>query len=90
MTGPHTSRIAGGEQLADPHAKVGHYVRRRDERTPRRLTPWAQIAMTVPSVSGLCWLVCFIDGEVDVWRVDDAEAHYQFRCATDPQNGDRS
>jgi hypothetical protein len=90
MTGPSASRNAGDEHLADPHAKVGHFVRRRDDRMPRRFTPWAQIAMTVPSVSGLCWLVCFIDGEVDVWRVDDTEAHYQFRCRAEPLDGERS
>jgi hypothetical protein len=79
MTGPR-----------DPHAVVGQYVRRRDERAPQGFTPWAHIAMTVPSVSGLCWLVCLIDGEVDVWRVDDAAAHYEFHCTSDPQKGSRS
>jgi hypothetical protein len=58
---------------------VGQYIRRRTDDVPQRFTPWAQIAMTVPSVLGLCWLVCFIDGDVDVWRVDDASAHYEFR-----------
>jgi len=37
--------------------------------------------MTVPSASGLCWMVCFIDGNVDIWRGDDPAAHYEFRCA---------
>jgi hypothetical protein len=71
--------------LPDPQAMVGQYVRRCDQHAPYRFTPWAQIAMTIPSVSGLCWLVCFIDGEVDVWRIDDATAHYEFRL---PQKGD--
>ena len=69
------------DQLADPQSAVGHYVRRRDSAAPHRFTPWAQIAMTVPSASGLCWMVCFIDGDVDIWRVDDTVAHYEFRCA---------
>jgi hypothetical protein len=83
MTGPHDSRSADAlaDQCVDPQALVGQYVRRRDDRGPQRFTPWAQIAMAVPSVSGLCCLVCFIDGEVDVWRIDDAAAHYEFRFA---------
>jgi hypothetical protein len=34
--------------------------------------------MTVPSRDGVCWLVAFFGGEVDVWRVDDPHARYQF------------
>jgi hypothetical protein len=34
--------------------------------------------MTVPSRDGVCWLIAYIDGDVDVWRVDDPHAHYQF------------
>jgi hypothetical protein len=34
--------------------------------------------MTVPSRDGLCWLVTYIDGDVDVWRVDDPDARYEF------------
>jgi hypothetical protein len=34
--------------------------------------------MTVPSRDGLCWLVTDTDGDVDVWRVDDPDARYQF------------
>jgi len=26
-------------------------------------------------------MVCFIDGNVDIWRVDDPAAHYEFWCA---------
>jgi len=37
--------------------------------------------MTVPSASGLCWMVCFIDGDIDIWRVDDVAAYYEFCCA---------
>ena len=83
MCGSHDSRPSGeiADQRADPGSAVGQYVRRRDPRLPQGFTPWAQIAMTVPSVSGLCWMVCFIDGEVDIWRVEDDEAHYEFRCA---------
>jgi len=88
MSGSQDSLPAGtvADQLTDPWSAVGHYVRRRDDRVPRRLTPWAQIAMTVPSASGLCWMVCFIDGEVDVWRVDDSSAQYEFRCSTTGDN----
>jgi hypothetical protein len=77
----------GGSAHREP--REGDYVRRRDERAPQRYTPWGQIAMTVPSASGTCWLVSFIDGEVDVWRVDDTSAGYQFRSATTPQRGTR-
>jgi hypothetical protein len=73
--------MSGADQLSDPQSAVGHYVRRRDSAVPQRFTPWAHIAMTVPSASGLCWMVCFIDGNVDIWRVDDPAAHYEFRCA---------
>lgn len=59
---------------------TGRYVRRIDERT-HRYTPWAHISMTLPSRSGECWLVTFIDGAVDVWPVDDPVAGYQFRTA---------
>jgi hypothetical protein len=81
MSGSHEPLPTGevDDQLADPHSAVGDYVRRRDDGTPQRTTQWAQIAMTVPSASGLCWMVCFIDGEVDIWRVDDASARYEFR-----------
>jgi hypothetical protein len=87
VTGPRDPRAADAraDLPVDPQAVVGQYVRRRHERNPLRFTPWAHIAMTVPSVSGLCWMVCFIDGELDVWRVDDLDAHYEFRCA---QEGD--
>jgi len=84
MSGGHDSRPTGdhaADHFADPHAAVGHYVRRRDDRMPQGFTPWAQVAMTVPSASGLCWMVCYIDGEVDVWRVADTSARYEFRCA---------
>jgi hypothetical protein len=40
--------------------------------------------MTVPSVSGRCWLVAFVDGDVDVWRIDDVAAQYQFRPGPAP------
>lgn len=66
------------DQAAAAQAVVGRFLRRRDHQAPQRYTPWAQVVMTVPSVSGLCWLVAFIDGEVDVWRIDDSEADYQF------------
>ena len=62
---------------ADPGALVGRKVR-RSTRTAPRYTSWAQIVMTVPSRDGVCWLVAFFDGEVDVWRVDDPLAQYQF------------
>ena len=79
------------DQLADPQSAVGYYVRRRYDRTAQPVTQWAQIAMTVPSASGLCWMVCFIDGEVDIWRVDDASARYEFRSpGRRLENGDNS
>jgi hypothetical protein len=71
---------AAGILPAAPGALVGRQVRRAS-RGALRYTPWAQIVMTVPSRDGLCWLVAFIDGDVDVWRVDDTHAHYEF----DPQ-----
>jgi hypothetical protein len=73
--------MSGADQLSDPQSAVGLFVRRRDSAVPQQFTPWAQIAMTVPSASGLCWMVCFIDGNIDIWRVDDPAAHYEFRCA---------
>jgi hypothetical protein len=73
--------MSGADQLSDPQSAVGHYVQRRDSAVDQRFTPWAHIAMTVPSASGLCWMVCFIDGNVDIWRVDDPAAHYEFRYA---------
>jgi len=87
MTRPRDvgSADAPADKRLDPHGLVGHYVRRRDSRVPQRVTAWAEIAMTVPSQSGLCSLVCFIDGEVDVWRIDDPAAHYELRSA---QRGD--
>ena len=81
----HTGEVP--DQLADPHSAVGDYVRRRNNLTSQSISQWAQIAMTVPSASGLCWMVCFIDGEVDVWRVDDDSACYEFRRA---EKADRS
>jgi hypothetical protein len=71
--------------LVDPGAVVGQFVRRRDERS-HRYTAWAQVVMTAPSVSGPCWLVAFIDGDVDVWRIDDPTAHYQFRAPAMPRD----
>ncbi len=61
----------------DPEALVGRKIRRSTRSEPRQ-TPWAQIVMTVPSRDGLCWLVTYIDGDVDVWRVDDPDARYEF------------
>lgn len=61
----------------DPEALVGRKVRRSTRAAPR-YTAWAQIVMTVPSRDGVCWLVTFFDGDVDVWRVDDPHAQYQF------------
>jgi hypothetical protein len=66
--------------VADPGSAVGQYVRRIDPRT-QRCCPFGQISMLVPSRSGVCWLVTFIDGDVDVWRVSDPDACYQFRSA---------
>lgn len=63
--------------VAVESAVVGQHVRRIDNRTGR-YTTWAQITMMAPSPAGQCWLVSFIDGDVDVWRIDDADAHYQF------------
>ena len=57
---------------------MGQYVRRIDPHT-QRYRPFGQISMLVPSRSGVCWLVTFIDGDVDVWRVRDPGARYQFR-----------
>ncbi|WP_029369182.1 hypothetical protein [Mycobacterium sp. UM_WWY] len=79
-----------GTATTDPEVRVRQYVRRLDSRDTHRYTPWAQIAMTVPSASGICWLVCFIDGEVDVWRVDDESAAYQFRSTDSPETGAQS
>ena len=64
--------------VADPGSAVGQYVRRIDPHT-QRYCPFGQISMLVPSRSGVCWLVTFIDGDVDVWRVSDPDARYQFR-----------
>jgi hypothetical protein len=65
------------DPTADPTALVGRRIR-RSTRTTSRYTPWADIVMTVPSRDGVCWLIAYIDGDVDVWRVDDPHAHYQF------------
>jgi hypothetical protein len=35
--------------------------------------------MVVPSRGRQCWLVTLWDGNVDVWRVDDPTARYEFR-----------
>jgi hypothetical protein len=64
--------------VTDPGSAVGQYVRRIDPHT-QRYCPFGQISMLVPSRSGVCWLVTFIDGDVDVWRVRDPGARYQFR-----------
>lgn len=66
---------------SDPADAVGRYVRRLDEDTPAHRIPWAQIVMTVPSPSGPCWLVCFIDGDVDVWRPEDGTVRYEFQVS---------
>jgi hypothetical protein len=50
---------------ADPGALVGRKIRRR-AIADSNYTPWAQIVMTVPSRDGLCWMVTFIDGDLDV------------------------
>ena len=72
--GPPAASLAGS---GDPEALVGRKIRRSTRSEPRQ-TPWAQIVMTVPSRDGLCWLVTYIDGDVDVWRVDDPDARYEF------------
>jgi hypothetical protein len=69
-------------------AAIGTHVRRIDDRT-HRYTPWAQIVMNVPSRLGDCWMVSFIDGDVDVWRCDDTEAQYQFRFHADQIHADQ-
>ena len=79
-TEPHQSRpraAAGVDTVSNPAAMVGHRIRRSTPSTPR-YTPWAHVVMAVPSRDGTCWLVSFIDGDVDVWRVDDPLARYQF------------
>jgi hypothetical protein len=83
MSGRQDPRPVGdvAKYVADPQSAVGQYVRRREDRAPQCFTPWAQIAMTVLSASGLCWMVCFIDGDIDIWRVDDVAAYYEFCCA---------
>ena len=73
----HGSPVAPADFAADPGALVGRKVR-RSTRTAPRYTASAQIVMTVPSRDGVCWLVAFFGGEVDVWRVDDPHARYQF------------
>ena len=77
MSGSQNSRPVGdvAEHVADPQSAARQYVRRREDLAPQRFTPWTQIAMTVPSASGLCWMVCFIDGDIEIWRVDDVAAH---------------
>jgi hypothetical protein len=73
--------------MTNSPAVVGQQVRRIDDRT-HCYTAWARITLMVPSRSGDCWLVCFIDGDVDVWRIDDPDAHYQFLpTATTPKGG---
>lgn len=74
-------RHASPRPEIDPAAVVGHFARRRDQRTRQGYTPWAEVAMIVPSADGPCWLVVFNDGDVDVWRPTDAGAGYQFRPA---------
>jgi hypothetical protein len=63
--------------VTDPGSAVGQYVRRIDPHT-QRYCPFGQISMLLPSRSGVCWLVTFIDGDVDVWRVSDPNARYEF------------
>lgn len=77
-TGPdqHRSSVAPTDLAAKSGVLVGRKIRRSTRTSPRYST-WAQIVMTVPSRDGLCWLVTFIDGDVDVWRVDDPHARYQ-------------
>ena len=74
---PHDPSVAAVDLASNPAAMVGHRIRRSTETTSRP-TPWAHVVMTVPSRDGMCWLVAFIDGDVDVWRVDDPTARYQF------------
>ena len=64
--------------IADPEVVVGSYIRRLDNSRAGLRGRWGHIAMTVPSPLGPCWLVCFIDGDLDVWRADDPSAHYEF------------
>ena len=66
-------------RAVDPAAMIGQFMRRRDERAPYDYTAWAEVVMTIPSISGQCWLVSFLDGNVDVWRVEDPIANYQVR-----------
>lgn len=73
----HDSSVAAIDFASRPAAMVGRQIRRSTQTTPRH-TPWAHVVMTVPSRDGVCWLVAFIDGDVDVWRVDDPAARYEF------------
>lgn len=75
----NTEQPNGLPSAADPAEMIGRFVRRRRERAPHEYTPWAEVSMTVPSADGLCWLVTFADGDVDVWRIDDDAARYQVR-----------
>jgi hypothetical protein len=64
--------------MTDRAAVVGQQVRRIDDRT-HSYTAWAQITLMVPSQSGDCWLVSFID---------DPDAHYQFLPTATTPKGD--
>lgn len=64
--------------MTDSAAVVGQQVRRIDDRTHCDAA-WAQITLMVPSQSGDCWLVSFID---------DPDAHYQFLPTATTPKGD--
>lgn len=82
MTAQHTHRATA----IDSESMVG-LVRRRNAQPLHRYGQWARITMTVPSASGPCWFVSYFDGEVDVWRIHDPEARYQFH--PEPAHPDR-
>jgi hypothetical protein len=65
----------------EPEDAVGRAIRRIDLRSGTT-SPWAHATMVVPSRGRTCWLVTLWDGNVDVWRVDDTTARYEFDFRT--------
>ncbi|MEN0139891.1 MAG: hypothetical protein AAGC80_32380 [Rhodococcus sp. (in: high G+C Gram-positive bacteria)] len=78
MTAPSRHHTAGRIwEPVEPEDAVGRAIRRIDRRSGA-FSPWAHATMVVPSRGRKCWLVTLWDGNVDVWRVDDPTARYEF------------
>ena len=82
MTAPSRHDTAWGTwDPVEPEDAVGRAIRRIDLRSGTT-SPWAHATMVVPSRGRECWLVTLWDGNVDVWRVDDTTARYEFDSRT--------